>query len=253
MLRSLDELTGYALLATDGEIGRAKDFLFDDRAWVVRYLVADTGKWLPRRKVLISPVYLNEPDASDHRLPVDLTRSTIEASPALDEHAPVSRRKELEFYSYYQIPPYWIGPRAWGVYSTLDALRAANVTDENATGREGSPPADSEEHLRSVNEVEGYHIAASDDDVGHVEDFIVDTSDWAIRWLVVDTRNWLPGRKVLLAPSWAESVSWDDRKLVVSLTTEQIENSPKFDPSMPINSDDEAKLYDYYGRPQDPN
>lgn len=248
MLTSLYELSGYTLLATDGEIGRAKDFLFDEQTWVVRYLVADTGKWLEKQKVLISPVFVDAPDEKHRHLPVDLTRKTIEGSPRLDEHAPVSRRKEMEFYTYYQIPPYWVGPRVWGVHPTLDAMRAARKNQTVKTeDQEGSFDSRAE-RLRSVSEVTGYYIAASDDDIGHVEDFVADTSDWSIRWLVVDTRNWLPGRKVLVAPGWAESVSWDERKLHLTLTAEQIRNSPEFDASEPIDEQYESELDEYYVR-----
>jgi len=254
VLRSLEELKGYTLLATDGEIGRTKDFLFDDRAWTVRYLLADTGKWLPGRKVLIYPVFLDEPDADSKRLPVELTRKTIEESPALSTRAPVSRQKERELLAYYRLQPYWIGPHLWGPHPTPTVPPPAGRTDEpkiEATASE----EESSQHLRSTDEVTGYHVAASDGDIGHVEDLIADTGTWTIRWLVVDTRNWLPGRKVLVAPAWAESVSWTERKLEVDLTTEQVKNSPEFDPSMPINihPEYEDRLYDYYGRPQPPH
>jgi hypothetical protein len=66
---------------------------------------------------------------------------------------------------------------------------------------------------------------------------------------VIDTRNWLPGRKVLVAPAWAEQVSWVERKVHVELGRETIKNSPEFDPSMPVNREYEARLYDFYGRP----
>lgn len=248
MLRSLDEIKkGYALLATDGEIGRAKDFLFDDHSWTVRYLVADTGKWLPRRKVLLSPIFFDEPDWESQQIPVVLTKQMIENSPVLDEHAPVSRQAELEYYRYYSYAPYWIGTGPWGLYPTPAGYRAAATGADpelvSRTSREGDA------NLRSVSEVIGYHIAALDGEVGHVEDFVAETSTWAIRWLVVDTRNWLPGRRVLIAPAWAQSVSWSERKLEVALTREQIENSPPFDPSEPINAGLETQLYDYYGRP----
>ena len=49
MLRSVKNLEGYAIGGTDGEIGHAKDFYFDDRAWVVRYLVVDAGTYHAQR------------------------------------------------------------------------------------------------------------------------------------------------------------------------------------------------------------
>ena len=62
MLRSIKDLEGYAVGATDGTIGHVEDFYFDDRAWVVRYLVVEAGAWLSSRKVLISPIAIGRPD-----------------------------------------------------------------------------------------------------------------------------------------------------------------------------------------------
>ena len=55
MLRRMRDLKGLAIGARDGDIGAANDFIFDDKAWTIRYLIADTSRWLPGRKVLISP------------------------------------------------------------------------------------------------------------------------------------------------------------------------------------------------------
>ena len=68
MLRKMKDLKGFSIGARDGDIGEANDFIFDDKNWTVRYLVADTNRWLPGRKVLISPIVV------DHR---GLGRQTI--------------------------------------------------------------------------------------------------------------------------------------------------------------------------------
>ena len=105
-------------------------------------------------------------------------------------------------------------------------------------------------HLRSTNDVRDYHIQATDGEIGHVEDFVVEDETWEIRYLVVDTRNWLPGRKVLLSPEWIERVSWAESRVLVDVSREAVKNSPEFDPSKPVNIDYEGKLHDYYGRPK---
>ena len=64
-------------------------------------------------------------------------------------------------------------------------------------------------HLRSSAAVTGYHIQATDGDIGHVEDFLLDDRSWTIRFMVVDTTNWWAGEKVLIAPAWIERVDWD--------------------------------------------
>lgn len=245
MLRSSKKISGYMLKAQDGEIGRCKDFLFDDKSWTVRYMVADTGKWLPGRRVLISPISLGEPDWSTNLFPVRLTKKQIENAPGLDEDKPVSRQHEVEYYQYYEWPYYWGGDYAWGA-ETLPGPLFYEQIRKDKTAEEIS----GDEHLRSVDEVSGYHIQATDEEIGHVEDFIVDDKTWNICYIVVDTRNWLPGKKVLISPAWFESIDWADEKVNISLTRQQVENSPEFDPTVPVNREYETKLYDFYGRPK---
>jgi hypothetical protein len=247
MLRSLNEMINYQLSATNGEIGKCKDFLFDDEHWTIRYMVADTGRWLLGRKVLISPISIGEPDWRYQRFPVNLTKEQIENSPALDEHAPVSRQYERKYNNYYYWPYYWGGEYAWGPGPYPPPTPAFRMAEPVKDLEDEENPE--ENHLRSVKEVDGYHIQASDGDIGHVEDYIVQDKTWTIRYMVVDTRNWLPGRKVLVAPKWIESVDWVNRKVEVNLSTKEIKNSPEYDPSLPVNREYETRLYDFYGRP----
>jgi hypothetical protein len=246
MLRSLDELRGYVLSGRDGEIGRSKDFLFDDALWVVRYMVADTGKWLPGRRVLISPVALGRSDWTNRRLAVDLTRESIKQSPSIERDAPVSRLYEKRLFRHYGWPIYWGGGGVWGAYQLPRELAAerplAEIPDD--------PDDPERSHLRSVKEVTGYRIQATDGEIGHVEDFIADDSTWAVLFMVVDTRNWLPGRKVLVAPHWIQSVDWAESTVGVEMTRQRVKESPVFDPSEPVNRDYVERLYDYYGRPR---
>ena len=256
MLRSLKELQGYTISATDGDIGSVHDFYFDDQHWTVRYLVVDTGGWLSGRRVLISPMALGQTDWLDRRLPVSLTRQQVEDSPPIDLAKPVSRQYEVEYFNYYGWPYYWYGPAAWGAWAypnelaaaqTAQALETARQAGATATGTQEQERADP--HLRSVKEVTGYRIQATDDEIGHVEDFIADDESWQIRYLVVDTSNWWFGKQVLLARDWIRDVSWLDQKLYVDLTRDQVKGSPAWDPTIPVNRVYEERLYDYYGRP----
>ena len=104
-------------------------------------------------------------------------------------------------------------------------------------------------HLHSARDVVGYYVHAADGDVGHVEDFLVDDSSWAIRYLVVDTRNWLPGRKVVIAPGWIKTVSWDDSRVHVDLLRKEVETAPEYDPDAPLERAFESRLYEHYRRP----
>jgi hypothetical protein len=250
MLRSYESLRAYWLGAEDGKIGTVDDLLFDDRAWVIRYLVANTGHWLSDRLVIVSPEALGTPDWEAGVLPVTLTKEQVASSPPIEASKPVSRQREQEVVGYYGWPVYWTAtsPGAGPGYVALaSATPDAERSDRPASSREdgGSDP-----HLRSAGEVAGYHIKANDGDIGHLEDFIVDDDIWSIPFVVVDTRNWLPGKRVLLAPDWILGVSWDTKAVRFDLPKELIKTAPAYDPSEPVNEEDATRLYDYYGRPR---
>lgn len=243
MLRSIKNLTGATIGARDGEIGKVNSFLFDSESWVIRYLVVDTGKWLPGRKVLIAPMALGQPDWQSRVFPVNLTKEQIRNSPDIDTDKPVSRQREAELHTYYDWAPYW--GTGYGIAlppgHRVEADRGAVALE---TAEQGDP------HLQSTREVRGYHIHATDGEIGHVEDFIVSDEEWVIRYLVVDTGNWLPGRKVLIAPEWVRDIGWDEQEVWVDVAKESIENSPPYDETDPVNREYETQMYDYYGRPK---
>ncbi len=225
--------------ATDGDLGRARDFLFDDVGWVVRYVVVDTGKWLPGRQLLVSPASVVRADWLSSRLFVALTKEQINASPPIESNQPVSRQEESQLAEYYAWPVYW-GPAGAG---TLRGAGAVAAYAESDPQKRGDPD------LRSVNEVTGYHVRATDGRIGHIEEVIADDSTWAIRYVVVNTRNWLPGRKVAIDPHWFTAVRWTAEEVDIGLDREVVKNGPEYDPSVPINREFETRLYDYYGRP----
>jgi uncharacterized protein YrrD len=244
VLRSVKELFGYSLRASDGGIGSVEDVYFDDRAWTVRYIVADTGGWLTGRRVLISPLSAGRIDARTQSMPLSLTRKQVEESPGIDAAVTVARQHEEALTRYYAWPAYWMD----GI-SAPAAMGAAAEADTEASGGQAralAPPS----HLRSVREISSYHIGATDGEIGHVHDFIFDDEGWQIRYVVVDTRSWLPGKKVLVARDWIRSVSWAEQRVLVDTNRERIRNSPPFDPAEPVNREYELQLYDYYGRPK---
>jgi hypothetical protein len=244
MLWKAQELEGRSIQATDGDIGKLDQLYFDDESWVVRYLVAETGSWLSSEKELISPAFVEE-IGRDGKLRVKLTGEQVENSPDIDLEKPISRQQETAYHDYYGMPYYW-GVTGFDTAGAAGAARAEEeVARESGTAeREGDP------HLRSTKEVRGYHIAAEDGEVGHVEDFLVDEQwDWAIRYVIVYTRNWLPGRKVLVAPQWIERVDWGEAEVYVDLSQDEVKNSPEWDPSGSIDREYEERLYGHYGRP----
>jgi len=242
MLRSIDSLHDYHIRARDGNIGYVDDVLFDGEEWKVRYLVVDTNRWLPGRKVLVIPDVLEEPSAEGRLLPVDLTRDQVENSPDIGMEKPVSRQKEIDLFEYYGWSPYWGGGHGG---FTEPVMRDVDPDQQEMSGV--TPPGDP--HLRSGREVEGYSVNASDGHIGYVDDLIADDTDWIVRYLVVDTRKWLPGRKVIVSSEWAGRIDWQDRTVAVELAREEVENSPPYDPKQPVNREYETRLYDYYGRP----
>jgi len=241
MLIKAKILRGYQLTSLDGAIGTAKDFLFDDRHWAIRYLVADTGRWLAARQVLLSPYALGGAAKNDHQLAVHLTKRQIEESPPLESDRPVSRQFETNYYQYYGWPLYWGGQYSWGAFPYIERDRAK--------WNEYSPGGQNwDSHLRSVHEITGYHLHAADGDLGHVDDVIIDDDTWTIRYLIVDTRNWWPGKKVLISPRWAERVSWQERKVHVDLARAAIKGSPEYLEDSFIGRDYETGLHQHYDR-----
>ena len=252
MLKTVGQLTGSTLTATDGEIGHIKEAYFDDHSWTIRYLVVDTGTWLSGREVLISPYSVKQPLGTVKNVDVALTRKQVEDSPVIDTHQPVSRRHEQEYLSYYAYPEYWGGSGLWamGAFPLLPPVLAAGEMEPAAAAeaREANVPAE-DVHLRSSANVAGYDIQATDDSIGHVKDFVFDDESWAVRYLVVDTRNWWPGgKKVLLATHWIDRIDWADKTVFTRLTREQIKNSPEYEEATPIDRDYEHRLHDAYGR-----
>lgn len=247
MLTNAKYLKGLVIRASDGELGTVDQLYFDDETWAIRYLTVDTGGWLGGKHVLISPFAVVHTDWPARRLDVALTKKQVEMSPDVDTQRPVSRQQEAEYLGYYGYPSYWGGPYLWG--STLTPGLAVPMLPSVERVPQSVKKESSDSHLRSSEAVTGYHIEASDGEVGHVEGYVVDEEQWAIRYIEVATRNWWPGKKVLISPEWIERVSWAESKVYVALTREAIKDAPTYVESMPITREYENRLYVSYGRP----
>jgi hypothetical protein len=249
MLRILNDLRNYRIHASDGLLGTVHDLFFDDRDWVLRYFVVNTGRWFPGRRVLISPASVEDLDWGALEIRVGLSQEQVKNSPDIATDKPVSRQEEERLVEHYTWPIYWAAPHAEALagVSVPEVERAMREAKKKraATGNESGDP-----DLRSMREVIGYHIKVRDGSIGHVEDFVGDDENWAVRYMVIDTRNWLPGKKVLVSPAWIESINWNESAVHVDLERDQIKDSPAFDPSVPINREYEMRLYDFYGRPR---
>jgi hypothetical protein len=248
MLRDASELHGLAIRATDGELGTAKEFYFDDSSWAVRYLVVETGGWLSGKEVLISPYSILKTDWNARQVDVALTKQQVEHSPSVDTNMPVSRQHESEYLGYYGYPYYWGGPFLWGSeYYPLGLTTPINASQRKDSGKERATARDT--HLRSTRAVTGYGIEAVDGGIGHVHGFVLDEETWAIRYIVASTANWWPGKQVLVSPEWIQKISWSEYKLHTGLTREAIRNAPEYVESRKVSREYEDKLHAHYGKP----
>ena len=198
MLHSLEDVAGVCVIATDGEIGKVSNFLFDDQTWKLRYFVIDVGTWLTRKAVLISVSAVDRPDWAGKTFHAHLTKEQVRHSPDVDSTKPVSRQEEIAMNKYFGWPAYWYGE-----------LPAVSVPP----GRDYLAHAGENPHLRSADQVAGYTVWSEDDEVGRLEHFIVDEDSWHIGYLDVKTGDWLHRRSVLVPTSWVQSVSWADRRV----------------------------------------
>ncbi|HEY8608215.1 MAG TPA: PRC-barrel domain-containing protein [Noviherbaspirillum sp.] len=255
MLHSLKTLDGFVIGARDGNLGRVKDIYFDDSHWTVRFLEVDTGGLMGGRRVLISPHAVIAVDWEGAEVTVDLTRQQVHDSPGIDSAVPVARQHEAAIFNYYGYPYYWTGPFIWG-YTAVPTMEIATARppvmlqdDAQDQAQEDLPEqaadgvAAADPHLRSKDEVVGYGIQAADDYFGRVADFLIDEQTWSIRLIVVDTKSWWPGGKVLVSPARVKEVSWEERSLVLDLTRDQVEHSPEYDPAHPPAEDDFQEIY----------
>jgi len=250
MLRNASEVDEYTIAATDGDIGTVSDLLFDDSTWLVRWLVVDTGNWLPGRKVLLPATVLGHLDPLDGKFAVRLTKQQIKDSPDINAERPVSRQMETNIYDYYGWAPYW----STGFYMGGYGYGGGAIVPSPHLGVEprggethGIPQVNDDRHLRSIREVTGYHIHASDGDIGHVADMLVEDADWSIHYLVVDTSNWWLGKKVLISPRSARGIDWAERLITLNVDRQRVKESPDYDPSTLIDRGYEREFHRYYG------
>jgi hypothetical protein len=260
MLWNASAINGYAILGTDGKIGVISDFFVDDTSWLVRWLVVDTGNWLSGREVLLPSSALAHLDAKKEECTIKLTIQQIKDSPGVDADRPVSRQMEAGVYDYYGYSPQWnsgygnmggmgyMGGYGYGYMGGMGG--AMPISPESRRHEEALEDAQrnrDDVHLRSVNAVTGYYIHASDGEIGHVEDFLIEDADWSIRYLVVDTKNWWPGKKVLISPRSVKEIDWGDRLVNINVDRQKVEGGPAYDASVTIDGAFDEKYLTYYG------
>lgn len=245
MLRNIKEMEKFKIDASDGTIGDLKDCYFDDDSWVVRYLVVDAGSWLSSNKVLVSPYSIREVDWEGKSILARVTKDQIKHSPSIDTELPVSRQYERDYLGYYNYPYYWGGGAyLWGM---SDYPEIVSDSDYAAARRNAQDRVTEDPHLRSCNAVHGYHVHATDGEIGHVQGYLVDPRSWAIRYVIVNTSNWWMGHSVLISPEWIDRVSWDEQTVTIDWTRQAVKDAPIYDSAVPLERTAESKLYGHYG------
>ncbi|WP_199175624.1 PRC-barrel domain-containing protein [Telmatospirillum siberiense] len=249
MLRNASVINGYAIQAIDGRIGTISDFLFDDATWLIRWLVVDTGSWLSGRRVLLPPSVLGHIDLKKEEFSVRLTMQEVTDSPNIDTEQPVSRQMESQVYNHYGWSPYWGTDFYIGGYGDMSGVLTASPSLD--VERQEADVADAlraggDPHLRSIAAVTGYHIQASDGEIGHIEDFLVQEADWSIHYLVVDTRNWWLGKKVLISPRSARGIDWASEIVTLNVDRQRVKDSPAYESAMSVDRTFERNFHNYY-------
>ncbi len=202
---------GAAVDAADGKLGKLCDLVFDDQTWAIRSLVLDAGTWLHSRRVALPPDLIRHKDWADHRLLVaGLTRQQVLDSPGTETHVPVGEQPELDEATIVD----------WDVYWIERMVHPWQISDDP--------------HLRNTREVTGYHLQATDGPLGHIVDFVAADEPWAIRFLLVDMRNWWPGMHVLIAPSQVEAILGESRTVRLAISRDALEHSRPYDGSTPL-------------------
>jgi sporulation protein YlmC with PRC-barrel domain len=228
MERNIESLINYSIAATDGMIGEVEEFYFDDKSWKIRYLIVKTGNWLSERRVLIAPHALMKQPLQDGFFPVNLTRKQIETSPDIDTDKPVSRQQEIELYGHYQWESYWgsgfYGGGSLGVSMPFPVIDQKVLIEADKKDKH----ADDDTHLRSTKSITGYRIHATNGEIGHINDFIIDDKSWNIKFLVIDTHNWFGGKKVLVPVEEVKEINWSENEVYLKLTKAAIEKCVAF-------------------------
>lgn len=226
MLQSIKQLYGKELAATDASVGYVKDFYFDDQNWAVRYVIVDTGKWLPGRQVLLSPHAFGRLSVEGKAIAVNLARGQIEGSPSIEVHQPVSRQYEEAYHRYYGWPGYWEGDGLWGGMRGFPILETPpKILSSEPVAMFGPQRDRANANLRSTQAVGGYHIMAMDGITGHVCDFMMEPKSWAIHQLIVKTGHRFTGKEVQIPVSLVDRMSYTESTVFINLTRQAIENS----------------------------
>lgn len=244
MLRSMNEQIRYRIQAKDGPLGHLDDFLLDDRTWMVRYAVVDTGEWLPGRQVLMPLAAIQSVDGESQTVHLTATQADIESAPDLQTDEPVSRQYEHYLHEHYRWQPYWVPGFAGSMVAPIVAQELTKGDQERLERavEEGDP------HLRSLRELIGYTIQVDGKSAGKVADFMGHDDSWEVPFLIADVGGWFHKELLMVPVTYVRNISFADHQLTLALSAESLEHLPEFDPKQTETGQLEVCVYDYRGR-----
>jgi hypothetical protein len=238
MLLKLRDLNGRIVEGRDGKIGTIRAACFDGQAWTVRYWVLDTDGRFGNKELPVSTAAVPDQDFNAGLFCSRLTAEQVQQAPVIDLSKPAPLLEEQAAAEYYGWPRYWENVAA--AHENY-AEESGGITCAVAE-RTGPPLYDSRAFT-------GYNVIASDGGIGRVDDFISDSSNWRIRYFIVDTFS-MPGRKVLVAPRWVINVNTFRAEVHVNIAQGLLMNGPEYDPAVPIDQQFERRFCAYYGLPE---
>jgi hypothetical protein len=224
MLRGVETLYGYTILAKGGAVGQIYDFLFDEETWEMRYLVINTSIRLSGRKVLIPVFALEHMNQRSRKATVPLTKEQVKNCPGIDTATLMSRQTQHHLNEIYPLFQYWA--MSGYVSASLPLPLASN---------QQSQPRETNTIFRSVEDVANCRIQATDGNIGGIEDIVVDDESWSIRYIVAHPKKWLSGRTFWITPTWVKTIDWEDRQVFLEVSKKHLKNSPDY------NSSDEGE------------
>ena len=234
---------GYTLSASDRKVGKITDLYFDEEKWGVRYLVVHVGWPIFGRDALVSPLAVRAVDADFKRVLVNLDIETIENAPPLSPYQPISRQYEAYYHDYYDWPYYWFGDALWGLASTPEQLQLIEQSIDQSLVHNDEVHT----HLRSIHEIIGYSVMDAQQAIGTIEDVIIESDSWLIRYLVLRSPSWLPSKRHLISRDWVTGIDWSNQEATIELDHSMVEASPEYNPGMLVSRSYENRLYSHYG------
>jgi hypothetical protein len=230
MLHSVRELFRFRILASDGKVGKTDDFFFAEPSWAIQHVVVNTGRWLPANRVLVSLDMVRSPDPATRLIAVAMTRAAVLNSAGTETAEPISHQQERLLRERFGAGIFAHSGAPRGAMHGVAEGQAVALAEAERSQR-GTTERPYPMNLRSAREVLGYQIEATDGPQGVIDDFLLDDDEWAISYIVVNTKDVrLPNPRVLVPPSWVQDMSWSETRVHMRVNREKIKRSQRYDP-----------------------